>query len=184
MMKSLTCALLVTTATLMPQRGLVNQEKVLRRRVESFYSMFSSGRNNGMWKMLSVRLRKGNDNDRKKYLSQLPKPGTNHIVVSIGRIRVDGSRATVELSMAVVSNKGDEIGRGDKVDSWVFEHGRWCYDGPGIDVRELKPGSGLRYCDSFSSENWSLVPESIHGESVSKPHDVHGAGHATPEGTV
>ena len=159
-MKSAAYGLLVFASILLPQQRGLNQEKSLRNRADIFYSMYSSGRNDGMWNMLSARLKKGNDNNKKKYLSGLPKPGTNHIEVRLVELDIDGRRAIVRLRLTIVSKNGDEIGWEDHDDFWVLERRLWRFDGSTTtnykDKENQNRGQAPDFCDfGFDSTSCS-----------------------------
>jgi hypothetical protein len=122
-------AVIIAGLLLQPQLGQKRQMKNLRQQVERFYTLYSSPKQDDMWKILSSRLKQENDNNKQKYISNLPKPGAFRPEASIEEIRIAGNMAKVRVKITIVSDTDKKIGFEDHEDSWVLERGRWRFDG-------------------------------------------------------
>ncbi len=104
----------------------------LRRRVKLFHTSFFSGKPDQMWSMLSRRLRQQNDNDKRQYVSSLPKGkfiGVHHVDIEIEEIQTEGIRARVVLKITIWTDAEKKLAFERNQDLWVFERGKWFFDG-------------------------------------------------------
>jgi hypothetical protein len=122
-------ALIIAGLFFQPQPEQNRHVKNLRRQVERFYTLYASSGQDGMWEILSSRLKQQNDNNKQAYISSLPKPGAHRPETIIQDIQISGNSAKVRVKITIVSANGKEIGFEEHEDSWVLERGRWRFDG-------------------------------------------------------
>lgn len=109
-------------------------EERLRVAIRQKFEYWSQGRYDVLWdSFTSERLKAGNDNDRSGFIEDLRKAGAPESRVEIHSIRIEDRRATVDLTVHVRMQDADKWLPERLKERWIWEKGRWVYDGPVVD---------------------------------------------------
>jgi hypothetical protein len=117
--------LVITGPPTQAQAGSLN---ALRARVQRYYSYFSEGRYEQMWRMSSSSLRQKNDNDEEAYVRQARQYGLGKVRTKIIKIGLDRNRARVRVKLTVWSKPDRKWLTEVDDETWVFEEGRWAFE--------------------------------------------------------
>lgn len=122
-------ALVVLLASSMPVLTSANQEHALRRQVNRYYRAFSDGQYGLLWTLSSRKFHKNNDNDKAAYVAYLRKAGRIKTRVRIKDIQITENRAMVRVVLSLWSTEDKKWFEEEQHNVWVFEKGRWLFDG-------------------------------------------------------
>lgn len=108
--------------------GGSDPEAVLRARIRQYEKSWAAQQFGDVWRMMSPRLRDGNENDQSKFERFVRDSGMMVSQIQPQEIRIAGDRATVRAIVTYRSASGEELGEQIEESQWVLSGGEWLFD--------------------------------------------------------
>lgn len=122
-----------------------NTEPRLRGEIKRHYTAFSLGRYDLMWKSSSKRFKDSNDNDKAEYIRELQKYGFGRTKVKILTLQISDDSAEATIRFTIWSNHEKRWLRTVTKERWLFEEGRWVFDGQLQSISVLSKDLSIKF---------------------------------------
>jgi hypothetical protein len=116
------------------------EERNLRLRLSEYETHWVIQDEDGVWSMLSLRLRGRHANDVLRFSSAIRKAGESLMQLEAQEVLVEDTRAVVRAKVTFRSLTGSQVRTELEEQFWVRESGKWFYDGCRVPEGETRVG--------------------------------------------